>query len=106
MTASSIIQVLSSPSLAEVRRLIERGERDMQERQMQMQDSQNKALQEAANTEAATKEAELAIKSMELELKDTMNERDNQTRLMIANFESQDMDNDGVVSTSLKRGTP
>lgn len=103
MTASSIIQVLSSPSLAEVRRLIERGERDMQERQMQMQDSQNKALQEAANTEAATKEAELAIKSMELELKDTMNERDNQTRLMIANFESQDMDNDGVVSTSLKR---
>lgn len=85
---STIMKLYNSSSLAEKQRMVERNERELVERQQQMQQQQLKAQQEQAQMEAQMKEAEM-------QLKDTMNQRDNETKILIAGMGSQSQE-DGI----------
>ena len=77
LSFSTIMRLYSSASLLEKQRMIEKDERDIQERQAQAQQQQNQIQQNQIENEARMKE-------QELEQEDRLNERDNETKLLIA----------------------
>ena len=83
---STIMKVLSSPSMAEIQRTIERGEREVQEAAQEKikADRENVEAQLAAELQA--KQEENAIKLADIEARDIMNQRDNEVKLLIANI--------------------
>lgn len=85
---STIMKLYNSSSLAEKQRMVEKNEQELVQRQQQMQQQQMEAQQQQAQMEAQMKEAEM-------QLKDTMNQRDNETKILIAGMNSQQQD-DGV----------
>lgn len=84
---STIMSLFNSYSLAEKRRLIENDERRIQERQAQQ-----------AQMEQQMKEAELqqqaALEQAKLEQEDALNQRDNETRILVANISH--LQDDGI----------
>ena len=88
---STIMKLFSSSSLAEKQRLVERDERNIQERQAQ----QTQAEQEIQQQEI---QAKMQLEQSKLELQDAMNQRDNETKLMIAgiNAQSKQNEDDGI----------
>lgn len=86
---STIMKLYSSASLAEKQRLIEKDERAIQERQQQMQEQQIQAQQEE-------REAQLQQKQMELEHQSQLNERDNETRILVAQINANAKIEDGI----------
>ena len=83
---STIMKLYGSASIAEKQRLVENDERKLQERQAQQsqmeQQMQEAQLQQRANMEQAR-----------LEQTDRINQRDNETRIIVANISHMD---DGV----------
>lgn len=77
LTFSTIMKLYGSSSIAEKQRFIEKDEREMMERQQQAQEAQQEALAQQAQQEAE-------VKMSELQLRDEMNMRDNETKLIIA----------------------
>ena len=77
LSFSTIMRLYSSASLLEKQRMIEKDEREIQERQAQAQQQQNQIQQNQIENEARMKE-------QELEQEDRLNERDNETKLLIA----------------------
>lgn len=74
---STIMKLYNSSSLAEKQRMVERNERELVERQQQMQQQQLEAQQQQAHMEAQAKEADM-------QLRDQMNQRDNETKIVVA----------------------
>ena len=91
LSFTSIMKLYGSSSLSEKQRMIEIDEARMQQRQQEMQQQQIQAEQQAAQQEAQ-------MKQMELQLKDTMNQRDNETKLLIAQLQanSKQQEDDGI----------
>ena len=90
LSFSTIMQLYNSSSLAEKQRLVERDERQMRERAQQAQQEQLQAQQEIANQQ-------LQQKQLELQAKDQMNIRDNETKILVANIQaSSNVEDDGI----------
>jgi hypothetical protein len=89
---STIMDIYFSPSLVDMRRKLEIAEEQINQNNNQAAEAQNKLAQEQAVKEDEFKQAEL-------QLKDLLNQRDNDTKLAIANM-SNDADNDGIEDSS------
>jgi hypothetical protein len=74
---STIMKLYNSSSLAEKQRMVEKNEMELQQRQQEAQQQQLQQAQQQAEMEAQTKEAEM-------QLKDQMNQRDNETKIVVA----------------------
>lgn len=80
VSLSTAIKVWGSSSIAEKARMIEADERKMQQRQQQM-------AQQQAQIEQQKAEADMQMKQAEIEAKDTINQRDNETKMLIASMQ-------------------
>lgn len=93
LSFSTITKLYTSSSLAEKQRLIERDERAIQERQQQAQQQQLQQQQQIAEMENQQKQAEL-------QQKDLINQRDNETRILVAQISANarvtDIEGDGI----------
>ena len=79
---STIMKLYNSSSLAEKQRMVEKNEQELMQRQQEAQQQQLQAQQEQAQMEAQAKEAEM-------QLKDQMNQRDNETKILVATISAQ-----------------
>lgn len=90
---STIMKMYSSSSLAEKQRMVESNEKAIQERAMQQQQQQLQAQQQEAQMK---QQLEMA----KLEQENLLNERDNETKILVATINSQakqtDALNDGI----------
>ena len=82
LSFSAIMKLFSSASLAEKQRIIERDERVLQERTAQMQQQQNELQQQQMIQQSQIEEAKM-------QQQDTLNLRDNETKLQIALINAQ-----------------
>lgn len=90
LSFSTIMKLYTSVSSIEKQRLVQKDEQEMLARQQQMQQQQIQAQQEQAQMAAQQKEAEM-------QLQDQMNQRDNETKLIIAQLQAQaKFDGDGI----------
>ena len=91
---SGYLKMKSSGSLSEKIKLMEQSEQEMRQYQQQQQ-------QMALQQQQAQAEAQLQMKQAELQQNDTINQRDNETKLLIANIQAaskRDADGDGIVN--------
>jgi hypothetical protein len=79
---STIMKLYSSISIAEKIRLVEKSERDMQERAAQEQQQQMQLQQQQIEQQAQ-------YQQQQLQQADTLNSRDNETRILVAQINSQ-----------------
>ena len=87
---STIMKLYNSSSLAEKQRMVEKNEMELMQRQQEAQQQQLQAQQQQAQMEAQMKEADM-------QLKDQMNQRDNETKILVATISAQSsMQDDGV----------
>jgi len=92
---STIMDIYFSDSLNDMRKKLEIAEEEMHQRNSQAQEQQNKLAQQA---QADAKELEMS----KLEMEDTLNQRDNDTKRYIAELKEsldvdQDSNDDGIV---------
>lgn len=80
-TFSSAMKIWSTQSLSEKQRMIENDERMMQQQAQQAQQQQAQLQQQQI-------EEQLRLKTMELEQNDLLNQRDNETKILIANIQA------------------
>ena len=90
LSFSTIMKLYSSSSLAEKQRFVEKDERNIQERNTQAQQQQLEAQQQIAQIEMEQKQAEL-------EQREQANIRDNETKIMIAQIQANNKNDDGIV---------
>ena len=87
---STIMKLYNSCSMAEKQRIVERNEQELTQRQQQAQQQQSQLQQQQMQQEAAAKEAEM-------QLKDQMNQRDNETKILVATISANsNQENDGI----------
>ena len=86
---STIMKMYTSVSLAEKQRILEKNEKDMQQRMQQSQQVEIQLRQEEM-------ERENAFKQQELQSKETMNQRDNEVKLLIAQMQHVNDVEDGI----------
>lgn len=95
---STIMRLYSSASLSEKQRLIEKNENDIKESQQQQQQQQLQMQQESIQAQAKAHEEEM-------QQRDAINTRDNETKIMVAHINAQaeaerfalmSGDNDGI----------
>lgn len=89
LSFSTITKLYSSSSIAEKQRLIEKDEQAIQQRQQEAQQAQLESQERMAQAEQALKEAEL-------QQKESANIRDNETKLLIATMNANNLMDDGV----------
>ena len=94
LSFSSIMKLYSSASLAEKQRMIEKDERSIMERQQQAQ-------QQQMQQEQQIEQAKLQEKQMEMQMQDMLNQRDNETKILVATIQAEarvrdDEDGDGI----------
>ena len=93
LSFSTIMKLYNSSSLAEKQRIVENDERKIQERNAQAQQQQLEVQQQEAQMK---QEAEMA----KMELEDTLNQRDNETKILVAQIAASvkvnQGDNDGI----------
>lgn len=88
---STIMKLYNSSSLAEKQRMVEKNEQMLMERQQQAQQQQLEAQQQQAQMEAQ-------IREQEMQLKDQLNQRDNETKILIATMSANaNQSDDGIV---------
>ena len=85
---STMMKLYSSSSLAEKQRMVEKDEQQIIERQQQAQQQQLQQQQEQL-------QAQMQQKYMEMEQKDMLNQRDNETKILVAQI-SADNEDDGI----------
>jgi len=96
---SSIMDIYFSPSLSDMRRKLELAEEKVNQRNSKAQEDSHKL---ATQAQADIKELEQA----KLQLEDTKNIRDNETKRYVADLKSQEVDsesNDGIDDISYKK---
>ena len=79
---ASIIKILNSPSMSEVQRIIEKDEKDIQERK-------SKEFQDNLKIQQDQLKAQSDLQQQKMQLEDTLNQRDNETRILIAEMNAQ-----------------
>lgn len=82
LTFSAIMKLYSSASIAEKQRMVEQAEEELQQRQEQMQQQQLQQQQQIAEMEQQTA-------MQEMQFKDALNQRDNETKILIAEINSE-----------------
>lgn len=87
---STMMKLFNSSSLAEKQRLVEKDEREMQELAQQNQQQQLQAQQQQAEMAMQQKQAEM-------ELEDSLNQRDNETKILIATMQQANNTDDGII---------
>ena len=91
---SAYLKLKSSGSMSEKIKMIEQSENEM--RQIQQQQQQAQLQQQQAQAEA-----QLQMKQAELQQNDAINQRDNETKILVANIQAaskRDADGDGLVN--------
>ena len=91
---SAWLKLKQSGSTSEKIKMLEQSEQEMREYQQQQQQAQLQAQQQQT-------QMELQFKQAELEQNDTINQRDNETKLMVANIQAaskRDADGDGLIN--------
>ena len=88
LSFSTIMKLYNSSSLAEKQRIVETDERKIQERNAQSQQEQLQAQQQEAQMR---QDVEMA----KMELEDALNQRDNETKILVANIAASVKVNDG-----------
>lgn len=99
LTFSMYLKIRSNCSMAEKIKMLEDAEAEAMERAAQSQQQQIEMAQQQA-------QAQQEQQTAELQLKDTMNTRDNETKLLIANMQvlaQQDNAQDGIVERPIER---
>ena len=86
---STIMKLYSSSSIAEKQRMVEKNEMELIQRQQEAQQQQAQLQQQQMQMEAQSKEADM-------QLKDQMNQRDNETKILVATISAQSSMNDGI----------
>ena len=89
---STIMKLYGTASLAEKQRFVQNAEMEQQQRVQQEQQMQMQQQQESI-------QAQMQMQQAEMQQKDTLNERDNETKIMVAQINAQariEDDNDGV----------
>lgn len=86
---STIMKLYNSSSLAEKQRMVERNEQELMERQQQAQQQQLQVQQQQLQAEAQQRE-------LEMQLKDQMNQRDNETKILVATISANSNQEDGI----------
>ena len=97
LTFSAYLKLKSNCSLAEKIRMLENAERRTQESVQQAQQQQLQAQQ-------VTEQTRMQLENTKLQLTDAMNQRDNDTKLLIANMNAlaaKDADGSGIVDNNL-----
>lgn len=93
LSFSTIMKLYNSASLAEKQRMIEEDERIIQERQAQMQ-------QQQMQHEQQMEQARLQDNQMKMQQEDMLNQRDNETKILIATIQAEtrnvDTEHDGI----------
>lgn len=89
LTFSTVMKLYGSASLAEKMRMVERGEQELMQRQQEQQQQQMQMQQQQIQAEAQAKEADM-------QLKDALNQRDNETKILVATINAQSHANDGI----------
>ena len=79
---STIMKLYNSSSLAEKQRMVEKNEQELIQRQQEAQQQQMELQQQQMQAEAQAKEAEM-------QLKDQLNQRDNETKIIVATISAQ-----------------
>lgn len=79
---SAMMQLYTSNSLQEKIRIVERAEKEMQRQQEQQSQQQQQMEQQKV-------QADMQMKQMEMQQKDALNQRDNDTRLQVAQINAQ-----------------
>lgn len=74
---STIMKLYNSSSLAEKQRMVEKNEQELMQRQQEAQQQQQQMQQQQLEVQAQEKEAEM-------QLKDSLNKRDNETKILVA----------------------
>lgn len=82
ITFSAALKMFASCSLAEKMRMVENNERELQQRQQQQQQEQLQVQQQQMQMQAQAEQ-------QKMQLEDTLNERDNDTKLTIAIMQAQ-----------------
>lgn len=83
---STAMKIWNSSSLAEKQRMVELDEKRMEQQTQQMQQQQIEANQQAAQMEQETRRAEM-------EQKDAINQRDNETKILVATIQANAKEN-------------
>ena len=96
---SDMMKLYGSSSLSEKTRMIENAERKMNEQQQQAQQQQMQAQQQQIDAEAQQKQ-------MEMQQQDTINQRDNDTRILVAKIQAQANIDASVAKSSGFNGEP
>ena len=95
---STMLKMYNTTSLSEKERLVEQSEKEMLERAQQAQQQQAQMQQQQI-------EAQSAMKQAELEQQDMLNQRDNDTKLLIAqlnaNAKQEEASSDGIVEPEM-----
>lgn len=86
---STIMKLYNSSSLAEKQRMVEKNEQELIQRQQEAQQQQMQQQQQQAEMEAQAKEAEM-------QLKDQLNQRDNETKVLVATIAASAHQEDGI----------
>ena len=94
LSFSAIMKLYNSASLAEKQRMIEKDEQALQERQAQAQQQQQEMQMQI-------EQARMQEKQMEMQMQDMLNQRDNETKIMVASIQAEarvrdDQDSDGI----------
>lgn len=95
LSFSTIMKLFNSSSLAEKQRLVEKDERDLQERQSQAQQQETQLRQQELQQQAQ-------IEQSKLEQTNLLNQRDNETKIIIAQMNHQNYQEDTDYSTEDK----
>jgi len=82
LSFGAMMKILASPSMSEVQRIIEKDEKDMNERR-------SKETQEANKIQMQELQYKKDVEQQKMQLEDELNQRDNETRLLIAEMSSQ-----------------
>ena len=82
MSFGAMMKVLSSPSMAEVHRIIDKDEKDMNERK-------SKEAQDNLKIKQQEMQYRKDVEQQKIQLEDTLNQRDNETRILIAEMSNQ-----------------
>lgn len=92
LSFSTIMKLFNSSSLAEKQRLVEKDERNIQERQSQAQQQQLQVQQQEI-------EQKTQLEQAKMQQEDTLNQRDNETKILIAQMQTSNKNNeeDGII---------
>lgn len=86
---STMMKLYGSASMAEKQRMIEKNEQELMQRQQEAQQQQQQQVERQMQMQAQQKEAEM-------QMEDMLNQRDNETRIMVATISAESRQDDGI----------